>query len=93
MFIINSIMLLMPSTGVKRAILKSTELFDMSVLDDAFKMMPMDQGFKWQLFALLCCCCIGMAVTEAALFMLLKKEGGLSLAHFAVEKMRNFYLY
>ncbi len=92
-FIINSLMLLTPSTGVKRAVLKSTELYDMSVLDDAFKMMPMAQGFKWQLFALLCCCCIGMAGTEAMLFLLLKKEGGLSPAHFAVEKMRNYVWY
>lgn len=83
-------MLLLPSSGRSLPILKSETSFQMNALDDVFKMMPLADSFKWQLYFLLCSCSVGMAVTEWLLFHMFKKENGRTRWHFFGEKIRNY---
>jgi len=89
-FLFNSVMLLLPSHGRRESILKSPALYGMNTLEAVFKMMPMPDDFKLQLYALLCCCSIGMTLTEWCLFKMFQKSNGRTpLGQFA-EKTRNY---
>lgn len=89
-FVMNSVMLLLPSSGRSLPILKSEVLFQMNALDDVFKMMPLPDTFKWQLYFLLCFCSVGMVATEWLLFHMFQKENGRTHWHILVEKIRNY---
>jgi hypothetical protein len=89
-FAFNSFMILLPSTGSSASILKSTALFELNALDQAFKMSPLPQPFKWQLYLLLCCCGCGMALSEYALFKLFQKHNGRALWLVLGEKIRDY---
>ena len=89
-FFFNSMMILLPSTGMSMPVLKSTERFDMNVLENAFKMMPLSVRFKWQLYFILCSCSAGMAFTEWALFTLFHKQNGRTMFHSHMERIRNY---
>jgi hypothetical protein len=82
--------ILLPSTGMSVSILKSTESFDINVLENAFKMMPLPVRFKWQLYFILCSCSVGMACTEWAFFKFFQKQNGRTLLHLQMERIRNY---
>jgi hypothetical protein len=92
-FVFNSLMILLPSTGSSASILKSTSLFELNALDEAFKMSPLPSAFKLQLYLLLCCCGVGMAVTEFALFKMFQRRNGRTLWHVTSDKMRDYVFF
>jgi hypothetical protein len=90
LFAFNSVMLLLPSTGRDVSILKSATVSSVNVLDDVFKMMPLPDGFKLVLYAVLCAGCFGMVVTEWMLFKMFQKHSGLELWQMMVHKFWSY---
>jgi hypothetical protein len=92
-FVFNSLMILMPSTGMSVSILKSTTLSQANALDTTFKMSPLPSSFKWQLYFLLCCCGAGMVATEVALFKLFQLRNGRSFWRELADKIRDYVCF
>jgi hypothetical protein len=68
-------------------------MVELNALDQSFKMSPLPQPFKLQLYFLLCSCGVGMAVTEFALFKVFQKHNGRSLWHVLSDKVKDYVCF